>query len=353
MTAEIKRIVVCGLGNVGKDFIQLVGDRKELIETKYNLTLKIVAIAEIGGVAVVKDNDSLPIIRILEHLEDGGKVETFEIYGQKGVKVKDLLESIEADALIETTPTNLEDGEPAKTHIMTALKNGMDVISANKGPLVLFYKELNDYAKEKGKKIYMSAATAAALPTLDVGIISTAGAKVTSFEGILNGTTNYILSRMHKDQCSYEEALKEAQKLGIAESNPKLDVEGYDTSNKIVLIANKVFDESLSIKDVERKGITEITFDDIAKAKNDNKVIKLVGTGRMENCRCTLRCAPKALEMDHPLSAINYSEKAISFVTDTMGRITVSGGKSSPRGAAAALLKDIIHSALFSLKQLL
>ena len=87
--------------------------------------------------------------------------------------------------------------------------------------------------------------------------------------------------------------------------------------------------------------------------KNDNKVIKLVGTGRMENCRCTLRCAPKVLEMDHPLSAINYSEKAISFVTDTMGRITVSGGKSSPRGAAAALLKDIIHSGLFSLKQLL
>jgi homoserine dehydrogenase len=121
---------------------------------------------------------------------------------------------------------------------------------------------------------------------------------------------------MHKEQCSYEEALKEAQKLGIAESDPKLDVEGYDSANKIVLIANKVFNESLSIKDVERRGITQITFDDIAKAKKDNKVIKLVGSGKMESGTCALRVAPEALEMDHSLSFFQIKDNKVIKLVD-------------------------------------
>ena len=119
----------------------------------------------------------------------------------------------------------------------------------------------------------MSAATAAALPSLDVGLFATAGAKVTSFEGILNGTTNYILTRMHKDQCPYDEALKEAQKLGIAESDPTLDVEGFDTANKTVLIANKIFKGSFSLSDVDRKGITHLSSKDVLDTVKSNKVL--------------------------------------------------------------------------------
>jgi homoserine dehydrogenase len=253
-----------------------------------------------------------------------------------------------ADILVEITPTNLTDGEPGWSHMRAALESGLDIVSANKGPLVLYYREILDLAKKNGCRIFMSAAAAAALPTLDVGLLCLAGAEVKTIEGILNGTTNYILTRMHLEKCTFETALKAAQKLGIAETDPTLDVEGLDTRNKILVIANRIFGENFGLEDIPVTGITGITTEDIDRALAADKIIKLVGTGERKAGRVTLRVGPKALDRDHPLAGINYSEKGISYLTDTMGRVTVTGGKSSPVGAAAALLKDLIHSSLFS-----
>ena len=120
-----------------------------------------------------------------------------------------------------------------------------------------------------------------------------------------------------------------------------------DTCNKIILIANRVFGALLRPKDVAVTGITGITPDQIEKARAEDKVIKFLGTGGFEKGQLQLKVEPVALDTDHPLAAVNYSEKGISYLTDTMGRITVTGGKSSPLGAAAALLKDIIQSSMF------
>ncbi|MBW1995487.1 MAG: homoserine dehydrogenase, partial [Deltaproteobacteria bacterium] len=193
----------------------------------------------------------------------------------------------------------------------------------------------------------MSAAKAAALPTLDVGLICLAGADVLSIEGILNGTTNYILTRMHLEKCTYETALKDAQQMGIAETDPTLDVEGFDTRNKLVLIVNRVLNKNIGLSDVEVTGISGVTIDDIEKTIANGKVLKLIGAAWFEKGELKLRVAPSELDPDHPLAAVNYSEKAISYLTDSMGRVTVSGGKSSPLGAAAALLKDLINLARF------
>jgi homoserine dehydrogenase len=149
---------------------------------------------------------------------------------------------------------------------------------------------------------------------------------------------------MQNDGWDYDRALKEAQKLGIAETNPNLDVEGRDTANKLVLIANRLFDASLGKDDVQVEGITGVTTQDISAAAADGKVIKLIGTVARADGQLQLNVAPKRLDKDHPLAAVSGSEKAISYLTDTMGRITVSGGKSSPVGAAAALLKDLINA---------
>lgn len=342
-----KRIILCGLGTVGKAFCRLLSERCVQITKKYGLAIEIAAAVDVGG-AAVSDQDPLPLDDLLKHVDAGGAVETFSPLGRPGVSGVEAVSSIPAEVLVETTPTNLVDGEPARGHMFAALNNGLDIVSANKGPLVLFYRELLALAKDKGCRIFMSAATAAALPTLDVGMICLAGAKVLAVEGILNGTTNYILTRMHAERCSYETALKAARDMGIAETDPTLDVEGLDTRNKLVIIANCIFDKHFGPDDVPVEGISRVTLADVKGAVEAGKVIKLIGTAERSDGGLAISVGPNALDSAHPLAAVNYAEKGISYLTDTMGRVTVTGGKSSPMGAAAALLKDLIHTVMLS-----
>ena len=347
MGTVTKRIILCGLGTVGKAFARLLAERRGQIAKKYGLDIEVVAAVDIGGAAVA-DQGALSVDDLLVHLDAGGAVETFAPHARPGLTGVEAVSRIPADILVEATPTNLVDGEPARGHISAALQNGLDVVSANKGPLVLFYREILKLARENGGRIFMSAATAAALPTLDVGLICLAGANVLAVEGILNGTTNYILTRMQVEKCAYETALKSAQEMGIAETDPTLDVEGFDTRNKLIVIANRIFGEQLGPDDVPLQGITRIGLTDIEKAVKSGKVIKLVGTAERSDSGLKISVGPKALDKDHPLASINYAEKGISYLTDTMGRVTVTGGKSSPTGAAAALLKDLIHTVILA-----
>jgi len=337
------KIVLCGLGNVGRALLELLAERSGEIEAGYGLRLILSAAVDIGGAAVA-DDEGLPAAALLGHLGAGNAVETFAPFGRPGASGKATIDEVDAHVLVETTPTNLVDGEPGRTHILAALEKGMEVVSANKGPIVLFYRQLHELARRKGCGVHISAATAAALPTLDVGRVCLAGSRLLEIEGILNGSTNYILTRMQQDGCGYETALKEAQDLGIAETDPSLDVEGRDTANKIVLIANRLFGLALGPRDVAVEGITKITAEDVAAARQAGQTIKLIGSAVRTDAGVTLGVAPRRLEADHPLASVDGSEKAISYRTDTMDRITVSGGKSSPTGAAAALLKDLINA---------
>lgn len=278
------RIIVCGFGNVGRAFVRLIEDKQEDLQNRYGIAPAIQAVVDIGG-AAVSDTHGLPLGRLREFTDSGQAIETMTSYGRPGVSGVDILQSTPADVLVEATPTNLVDGEPARAHINAALDNSMDVITANKGPVVLFYKDLQDRIQSSGGHLFMSAATAAALPTLDVGKLCTAGAQILAIEGILNGTTNYILTRMGREGCDYHTALKAAQDLGIAETDPTLDVEGLDTRNKIILLANQLFDQCLGITDVDCEGITGVSPDDMAKARADGQVIKLIGSARWENNR--------------------------------------------------------------------
>lgn len=335
------RIVVCGMGRVGQAFVNLLIQKGKDLQKRYDLNLKVVAAVDIGGAAL--SPTGLPLEDLMAHVKKGGKVEDMPGFGKKGLSGKDALSSIPAELLVETTPTNIKDGEPGMTHLRTALAHGKHVVTAAKGPLVLRYKELKDLADKSKVKLMISAATAAALPTLDVGLTCLAGTEVLNAEGILNGTTNYILTRMYEEGTPYQDALAEAQKMGVAEPDPSLDVEGRDTANKILLIANEVLQAGLSLKDIPVEGITRVTPEDIQKAKREGKVIKLIGKAEKKNGKVVASVAPMALPLDHPLATVRGTEKAISYLTDTMDRVTVSGGKSNPVGAAAAVLKDIIR----------
>jgi homoserine dehydrogenase len=339
-----QRIILCGFGKVGQAFAHLLHERHDLLQTRYGLGLDLVAVVDIGGAALApRGLATIPAAELLTHVTRGGTVEGFGDYGMPGATGEAVIESLDADLIVEATPTNLITGEPGLQHMRTALSRGMHIMAANKGPLVLRYAELRTLAQAHGRRIYMSAATAAALPALDVGQISLAGAQIVGIEGILNGTTNFILTKMQDEGYQYRDALHEAQARGIAETDPTLDVEGFDTANKLLLLANALLGTNYGPNDTTRRGITDLTPQMVIDARRTGKCLKLIGRARISHGNFQLSVAPEEISLDHPLAVVRGAEKAVTYETDTMGRITVMGGQSSPTGAAAALLKDIIN----------
>ena len=341
---RMQRLILCGFGKVGQAFAQLLHKRDELLRTQYGFDLGIAAVVDIGGAALAPGRlSTIPLADLLAYVKAGGTVEQFGDFGMPGAAGAAVIESLTADILVEATPTNLTNGEPGLRHIRAALQHGMHVVTANKGPLVLHYGELQRLAQSQELRISMSAATAAALPTLDVAQICLAGSQILGIEGILNGTTNFILTKMQEEGHSYADALREAQARGIAETDPTLDVEGFDTANKLILLSNALLGTDYKPHHVTRRGITDITPHMVAEARRSGRVLKLLGRATISHGTVHLAVRPEELLLDHPLASVRGAEKAVTYETDTMGRVTVVGGPSSPLGTAAALLKDIIN----------
>ncbi len=335
------RVIICGFGRVGRAFARLVSEKSDAIRSGYGLALSIVGVGELAG--SLHRPDGLEGAGTADEFESGGGFAGHP-HAQAAWRGIDLIRRAPADVIVETTPTDVQTGEPALGHVREALARGMHVVSANKGPFIRAYRELTRLAREKNVALKISAAAAAALPTIDVAQTCLAGARILAVEGVLNGTTNFILSRMRTDGHSYEEALARAQALGIAETDPTLDVEGFDTANKLALITNVCMDADLRPEDIPRAGISGISLAEVRAAAAEGNILRLVGASRRdENGRVWSRVAPEPLARAHPLAGVEGAEKGITYTTDTMDRITVAGGKSDPRGAAAALLKDLIN----------
>jgi homoserine dehydrogenase len=330
-------LVLAGFGHVGKALFTILQEKSELLRKRYGLQLNLKAVIKSDG-GFLAERDILKYQPVDLSAGQGGPAYLW----RSGLTVKSALKKIEPGILVECTPSNLQTGEPGLSHIQAALENGWHVVTANKGPLVIAFKSLLESARKKGRFLRFSGATAAALPTLDVGFFSLAGAEVLSIEGILNGTSNFILTRMGEG-ATYKEALEDAQAKGIAEHNPALDVEGWDTAAKLLLIANSVLGLELTLDDIKVKGITEISPTLVAETRKEGRALKLIGKISRTGGRWTAEVSSTALESGHPLFHVDGTNKGITFLADTMGSVTVTGGKSNPRGAAAALLKDIIH----------
>jgi homoserine dehydrogenase len=339
-----QRVILCGFGRVGRAFAQLLSERRDSIQACYELDLRLVAVADIGGSALApRGLESIPPGELLAHVNGGGSVEGFGDFGMPGAEGEAVIDSLDADLLVEATPTNLTTGEPGLRHMRAALRRGMHVVAANQGPLVLRYVELQELSQEHRALILMSAATAGGLPTLDVGETCLAGATILGIEGVLNGTTNFILTKMRDEGYGYRDALHEAQAHGIAEADPRLDVEGFDTANKLLLLSNALLGTRFGPSHVSCRGITEITPQMVLESRSAGKSMKLIGRATVRSGSVHLAVAPEELPQDHPLASVHGAEEAVTYDTDTMGRVTVMGGRSSPTAAAAALLKDIIN----------
>jgi homoserine dehydrogenase len=333
------RLALIGNGGVGKAFIQLLLDKSGLLlKEKMDVQVNYVLDSK-GG---IYNPAGIDLMRLTEFNHSGLPLSRFSGGGSDQITFNLLLANGGVDVLVELTPSNLLTGEPGITHIESALQMGWHVITGNKGPVMLAWHNLNRIASDKGVRLMVGCTTGGALPAINGGLIDLAGADILSIEGVLNGTTNFILEEMEEDRCTYEEALVKAQQAGIAETNPSQDVEGWDTAAKILILTNILMNESKLLQDVAVKGITALTPQDIREAANNGLKIKLVGRASFQDDQLIISVRPEALPPEHPLSHANGKNKAVRFVTDTLGELMITGGASGTRAAAAAILRDLL-----------
>lgn len=324
------RLAIIGYGGVGKAFIQLLLDKKvELLKEGIELKVNYI-ITSRGGIYN-------PLEINLEKFINKPNVLVRDITFETMVENKDV------DMVIEMTPTNITNGEPGLTHIVKSLENGFHVVTANKGPILLAYKRLKFIASKNNLQLGIGCTTGGALPTINGGIMDMAGSNITSIEGVLNGTSNFILNEMETYGVEYKDALKKAQELGIAETDPKLDVGGWDTATKLLILTNVLLNEEKTLNDINVEGITTITRSDIQRAAIEGKKYKLIGkTIRKDDC-LEISVGLEKIGADNPLFGVEGKNKAVRFMSDTLGDLTIIGGASGVTPAAASILRDIIN----------
>jgi homoserine dehydrogenase len=328
------RIILVGVGTVGQAFCKTLLHNKNEIIRIYGFDPKVVAAVDSRGAAV---NPSGLDLAMLLNLKGGGKsVALDSTNGKKGVSALDIIEEVDADAVIEASPTRINDGEPGLSFIKAALRKKRNVVATNKGPLALALPALMELAEYKNVALRFSGTVGAGIPILDFGKKCLLGDRITSIRGILNGTTNYILTRMTEAGVTMSQALEEAQKAGYAEADPAYDVKGIDTACKLVIMANWLMGRDVTIKDVDIQGIESVTPADVEKAKATNSVVKLVGT--LED-RITVH--PAFVDKDHPL-AVDGALNAVSFKAEFAGEITMVGKGAGGTETAGAVLRDLI-----------
>lgn len=334
------RVAVIGYGGVGRAFVELINLKKEYLK-KENINIELnYCIGRSGG---VYNPGGIDIEDFLEFGKAEGDITRYPRGGSSEITFQKMLQNNDIDFVIEATPTNKETGEPGMTHIKESLKRGINVITANKGPILLAYRELKNIAAENGVELGIGCTTGGALPSINGGIMDLAGAEILSIEGVLNGTTNFILNEMEASGVTYGEALKKAQNLKIAETNPAMDVEGWDTAVKLLILTNVLMDENMQLRDVIIEGITRLTPEEVRDGLKEGKKYKLVGRAIKVGGRLQMTVKPERLEPSHPLYGTDGKNKAVRYTTDVLGDLTIMGGASGVIPAAASILRDLIN----------
>lgn len=328
------RIVLIGFGNLGRGlscaFIQKAGFLRET----HGLVPRVVAAVDEFGAAV--DEKGLDLAGLLNAAENKGTVTAYE-GGKRGKTALDIIENVEADVVYELTPTNIKTGEPGLAHIKRAMLAGKHVITSNKGPLVAAFRELDSLAKKCGVEFRYSASVGGAVPVIGLARKLLAGNEIREIRGVLNGTTNYVLTRMSTEGAPFEIVLREAQELGIAEKDPTLDIRGIDTACKITILANSLLGMNAKLGDVRVTGIDRISPEAIRLAKEAGQTIKLIGIAR----RGSLEVGPKLVPLGHPL-AVSGTLNAVTFELDLAREISIAGFGAGPKETSSSLLGDLI-----------
>ncbi len=319
-------IVIIGFGSVGRGVAKVLIEKEKFLRNFLG-DYKVIAVTDSSG--GIYDENGLDLRKVLEMKSKGGL--------PKEITSIEVIRDLDFDVCIEVTPTNVENGEPGLTHIRECLKRGVDVVTSNKGPLVVAFRELMNLAKKNNARLMFEATVGGAMPVIKLAKIDLAGNEILSVRGILNGTCNYILSRMEKELLPYELILEEAKELGIAERDPTYDVEGIDAGAKLVIIANALMGLDAKFKDVERVGISNLTPEAFKVALENGYTIRLIA----EANRDFLRVSPRLVPLNHPL-AIYGTLNALEIETNLAGNVFVIGKGAGSVETASAIISDLI-----------
>jgi homoserine dehydrogenase len=333
------RLLFIGFGTVAQGLSELLLEKRMELKKTYGFEWEVTGIADtLKGSA--HNPRGLDLEEILAMVADGRSISE---YGDGGCDwdAPTMIGKADADVMLEVTYTDITTGQPATDHIRAALARGMHVTTTNKGPLALFSNELIELAARNGVHFLYEGTVMAGTPLLNLVRETLAGSTVSEMKGILNGTTNYILTRMEGGM-DYEAALKQAQELGYAEAVPDADVLGWDALAKVTILANTVFGASLAPADTPCRGITEITSAQIAAAAADHKRYKLIGRVWRDGRFVRASVAPQLMDLSHPLAGVGGATNAMTITTDTLGDVTVVGPGAGRRETGFALLNDLL-----------
>lgn len=335
------RLAFAGFGVVGQGLCEILIEKEQMLRERYGLNWKVVAISDLklGSIA---DGEGIDVRRVLEVLEKGGRIDEIEAL-DKGWDVLTMIERTDANVLLEVTYTDVKTGEPAMSHVKAAFEKGMHVVSTNKGPVVKALKELRELAASKGVWYGVEGVVMSGTPVINLAEFTLAGNRISEVRGIVNGTTNYILTMMEEGM-SYKDALDKAQQLGYAEADPTGDVEGWDALGKVVILSSVLFGVALAWEDVDREGITGITPEDIQEARNRDMKWKLIASTKLlPDGSVKASVKPECLPSSDPLAGISGATNALTYITDELGPVTIIGPGAGKRETGFSLLIELIN----------
>ncbi len=336
-----QKLALIGFGTVGQGLCEILLSKSNELKKIYDFEWEIVAISDMLKGSVYSST-GLDMPKLLELAREGKSIEEYDGNVEKGLDAIETIKKCNADIICELSYTDIKTGQPATDHCREALKSGKHVVTSNKGPTALFYRELADIAKENNVQFLIEGTVMSGTPVLNVARNDLAGNDITAIKGILNGTTNFILTNMEAGR-PYAEVLKEAQELGYAEADPTADVEGFDALAKVTILANVVMNENLTPDKIPCKGISQITLKDIDDARNQGKRWKLIGEIKKDETGVKASVAPIMVDLSHPLAGVNGATNAITFSTDLMGDITVVGAGAGRIETGFSILTDVLE----------
>src|SRR5512143_1055719 len=339
------KLAFIGFGNVARALARLLLRKQELLEQAYGISVTFTGIAtgQHGYAANPSGIDIQAALSLVEHGQSISGLSSFPIQDALSV----ILQS-QADVMFENSPVNHETGQPALDHVRTALQAGMHAITANKGVVVYGYRELTSLAESRGRRFLFESTVLGGSPVFSVFRECMPGAELTAFRGILNATTNIILTHMESGS-SFEQAVKYCQSIGVAETDPSADVDGWDAAIKVAALVTVLMGVPMTPQQVERQGIRAVTPEMISKVKADGRRCKLVCSAERTGKTVHAAVAPKLVSAADPLYGMEDSTTGVTFRTDVLGDYSIieserEGMVAGPVPTAYGLFADFINA---------
>jgi len=331
------KLCFMGLGSVGRELIKLIDRKREDVQSQYDLSFRVVGIAT-GKHGILIDPTGI------DHAYALGGQWSDRMWPSTEENCFMMIRECGADALVEMSPINRETGRPALDYLELALTLGRHAITANKGPVVHGYRRLNALAKNQGKAFLFESTVMDGFPLLNLYRECLPATRVTGFRGVLNSTTNLILTLMEEGK-SFEEAVQHTQDIGIAETDPSNDIDGWDSSVKVCVLSNVLMGADIRPTDVDRTGIRAITPEMIKAAQLARRKWRLLCTAEWVDDQLQARVAPEEVPANDPLFRLYGTTSAIQIRTDTLNQLTLLETAPTPTQTAFGVLADLISVA--------